>query len=112
MMDWIVNNWGLLLIFLTVIVGLIDLVRNDKEKAAKWLLFACLEAEREFGSKTGVMKLRSVYEKFLAVFPILSKFISFQEFSDMVDKALEEMEHYINTNVQIFKYVKEIPEEK
>lgn len=104
-MEWIVNNWGLLLILVMVVAGLIYLIRNDKEKAKKWLLLACLEAEKEFGSKTGVIKLRYVYNMFLARFPVLSKFMSFEQFSDMVDTALEEMKHLINTNMAVFNFV-------
>lgn len=88
-----------------VVAGLIYLIRNDKEKAKKWLLLACLEAEKEFGSKTGVIKLRYVYNMFLARFPVLSKFMSFEQFSDMVDTALEEMKHLINTNMAVFNFV-------
>ena len=104
-MEWIVNNWGLLLILAMVVAGLIYLIRNDKEKAKKWLLLACLEAEKEFGSKTGVIKLRYVYDMFLATFPLLSKFVSFEQFSDMVTAALEEMKHLINTNMAVFNFV-------
>lgn len=104
-MEWIVNNWGLLLIPVMVVAGLIYLIRNDKEKAKKWLLLACLEAEKEFGSKTGAIKLRYVYDMFLARFPVLSKFMSFEQFSNMVDTALEEMKHLINTNMAVFNIV-------
>lgn len=104
-MEWIVNNWGLLLILVMVVAGLIYLIRNDKEKAKKWLLLACLEAEKEFGSKTGAIKLRYVYDMFLARFPVLSKFMSFEQFSNMVDMALEEMKHLINTNMAVFNFV-------
>lgn len=109
-MEWIVNNWGLLLILVMVVAGLIYLIRNDKEKAKKWLLLACLEAEKEFGSKTGAIKLRYVYNMFLAKFPVLSKFMSFEQFSNMVDTALEEMKHLINTNMAVFNIVKNTAE--
>ena len=104
-MEFVVNNWGLMLIALLIIVGLINLIGNDKEKAKKWLLLAVLEAEKEFGSKTGAIKLRYVYELFLSTFPLLSKFISFEQFSTMVDEALEEMKHLINTNDAVSNYV-------
>lgn len=106
------NNWGTILILLMAIVGVIELVRNDKEKAKKWLLLAVTEAEKEWGGKTGVLKLRYVYEQFIHVFPLLSKFTSFETFSEMVDSALEEMQHYINTNMAIFEYVGGYTEEK
>lgn len=107
-MEFVVNNWGLMLIALLVIVGLTNLIMNDKEKAKKWLLLAVLEAEKEFGSKTGAIKLRYVYELFLSTFPLLSKFISFEQFSTMVDEALEEMKHLIDTNDAVSNYVDRI----
>ena len=88
-MDFIVNNWSLMLIVVLVIAGLISLIINDKKKAKEWLLLAVIEAEKEFGSKTGVIKLRAVYNMFLTTFPVLSKFISFEQFSQMVDEVLE-----------------------
>ncbi len=105
MMEFIVNNWGIVLIVVLVIAGLISLVLNDKAKAKKWLLLAVLEAEKEFGSKTGVIKLRYVYDLFLSTFPLLSKFITFEQFSVMVDEVLEEMRHYIDTNMAVYDYV-------
>lgn len=104
-MEWVVNNWGTILIFLMIILGVVSIVRDDKVKAKKWLLLACIEAEKEFGSKTGAIKLRYVYDMFLATFPVLSKFITFDEFSNMVDDALEEMKHLIDTNMAVFDYV-------
>lgn len=104
-MEWIVNNWGLLLILVMVVAGLIYLIKNDKEKAKKWLLLACLEAEKEFGSKTGIIKLRYVYDLFIQQFPVLSKFMSFEQFSLLVDEVLEEMKHLINTNMAVFNFV-------
>ena len=86
-------------------MGLVDVVRGDKEKCKKWLLLACLEAEKEFGSKTGVIKLRYVYDLFLSAFPILSKFMTFDEFSKMVDDALIEMKHLIDTNTAVFEFI-------
>ena len=112
MMNFLVNNWSLVLIIVLVIAALIALVRNDKKKAKEWLLLAVLQAEKEFGSKTGTIKLRYVYDMFLATFPILSKVISFEEFSGMVDEALEQMKHLINTNMAVFEYVGGLEEVK
>lgn len=104
-MEWLVNNWGSILILVLVVIGLIFLVKNDKAKAKQWLLLAVLEAEKEFGSKTGTIKLRYVYDMFLSTFPILAKFISFEQFGEMVDEALAEMKHLIDTNMAVFNLV-------
>ena len=104
-MEWLTENWNSLLILVLLIVGLIKLLMNDKAKAKEWLLWACLEAEKQFGSKTGSIKLRYVYDAFLTAFPLLSKFISFEQFGAMVDEALVQMKHLINTNMRVFEYV-------
>lgn len=111
-MEWLVNNWGTILILVLAVIGLIFLILNDKAKAKQWLLLAVIEAEKEFGSKTGAVKLRYVYDMFLSAFPLLAKFISFEEFGVMVDEALEQMKHLINTNMAVFNLVSPGKDEK
>lgn len=105
-MEWIIANWGLVLVIVATIVGLVKfLISKDKASAKEWLLYAVFKAEKEFGSKTGVIKLRHVYNWFLSLYPFLAKFLSFEEFSDMVDEALVEMKDKINKNSKLFEYV-------
>ena len=103
-MKLLIENWNLVLVVVLAIVGVIEYFFN-KERAKEWLLGAVTEAEKELGSKTGKLKLRFVYDLFIAKFPIFSKLISFQGFSDMVDDVLVEMRKIINTNTAVFKYV-------
>lgn len=104
-MEILVNNWDLVLIFVAIIAAVVFLVKNDKTKAKKWLLYAVLEAERQFGSKTGQVKLSYVYSWFIQQYPVLSKFITFEAFSKLVDQVLEEMRHLIETNPAVKAYV-------
>lgn len=78
---------------------------QQNKKAKEWLLLAVTEAERALGAKTGVLKLRYVYDKFIVRFPVFSKFITFEMFSNMVDEALIEMRHYIETSAGINAFV-------
>lgn len=73
----------------------------------EWLLYAVTEAEKALGSGTGQLKLRYVYNMFIDKFPYLSEIISFDMFSGLVDEALENMRHLIETNTAVEKYVKE-----
>lgn len=82
------------------------LTKEQEKKLKEWLLYAVLEAEKEFGSKTGRIKLRYVYDKFINLFPKIAKIISFQRFSDLVDEALAEFDYLINNNEAISNYVK------
>lgn len=100
----VTENWETILVLILAIAGLISFLIK-KGGIQKLLVFICIEAERRYGSKTGTVKLRYVYDWFVRRYPIISSLISFKTFSDMVDIALEEMRHLINTNMQIFDYV-------
>lgn len=83
--------------------------KPSKEQLAclkNWLIGAVIEAEEAFGSDTGVIKLRYVYDKFIERFPWLIKLISFEQFSDYVDEALVEMEQLLVDNKTIRNRVK------
>ena len=103
-MNWILNNLDVVIFLILVILGLISYL-SKKGNIQKLLVYICMEAEKRFGSKTGQIKLRYVYDWFMTKFPFMSLLISFEEFSKMVDKALEEMQHLIETNDAVSKYV-------
>ena len=105
-MKYIVENWF-------VIVGLIAVLAaggyavyvfvkmpSDKQlnKAREWLLYAVTKAEKELGAGTGKLKLRYVYDMFVARFEWLAKVITFDMFSMMVDEALEQMRTMLDSN--------------
>lgn len=103
-MNWILNNLEIVIFLILVTVGSVSFLLK-KGNIQKLLVYICLEAEKRFGSKTGQIKLRFVYDWFMGKFPFMSALISFEEFSKMVDKALEEMEKQIKSNAAIFNYV-------
>ena len=85
-MKYIVENWF-------VIVGLIAVLTaggyavyvfvkmpSDKQlnKVREWLLYAVTKAEKELGGGTGQIKLRYVYDMFVARFTWLARVISFE----------------------------------
>ena len=115
-MDFIVNNWFLIIALVAVLgVSIYAVVKffnlPTKEQLTKikeWLVYACMEAEKELGGKTGQLKLRLVYDKFLEKFEWLAKVITFEQFSKMVDESLEKLKHLLKTN----QAVKNIVEEK
>lgn len=103
-MNWILNNLEIVIFLILVTVGLVSFLLK-KGNIQKLLVYICLEAERRFGSKTGQIKLRHVYDWFMGKFPFMSVLISFKQFSKMVDIALKEMEKSIKDNPAIAKYV-------
>ena len=56
-----------------------------------WLLYVVIQAEKDWGSGTGPIKLSQVYGMFVARYPFLKTFISLETFDKLVDSALIEM---------------------
>lgn len=98
----------LVIVFMAVIwiKNFIKLPNNEKMRSIReWLLYAVTEAEKELGSGTGQIKLRMVYDMFIKNFIDISKWISFDTFSAMVDEALKDFREMLNTNENLRKYV-------
>lgn len=66
-----------------------------------WLVWAVSEAEAIFGSKTGKLKLRYVYDMAVERFPIVAKVMPFTMFGNLVDSALDVMRDMIENNKDI-----------
>lgn len=75
------------------------------EMIKQWLLFIVIEAEKELGGGTGAVKLRFVYDKFIKRFKFASKFITFEQFSALVDESLEVMRLMIQNNKNVANYI-------
>ena len=108
-MEWLVDNWSLLVVLVCAIGGVVfgckKFVQSGKtnqlKKVKEWLLFACVEAERDFGSGKGQLKLRYVYDMFVEKFGVIKYIITFEEFSKMVDEVLESaIEFFENRQIE------------
>ena len=88
-----------------LIIGGVCFVINQKKSIKEWLLLAVTEAEKIYGSKTGKLKLRQVFEEFIKLFPIFSKFVTFGRFSSWVDIALNSMKTMLVSNKVLQEYV-------
>lgn len=112
-MEFIVDNWAVIVAALAILaVAIVAIVRfvglptsSQLEKVKEWLLWAVTEAEKELGGGTGQLKLRQVYDLFVTRFPWMAKLISFELFSTMVDEALDEMRHLLDTNTAVAAFV-------
>ena len=78
---------------------------RQKEIIIEWLLLAVIKAEKELGNGTGQLKLRFVYDLFIDKFRFVSMLISFSQFSELVDQALDTMRDMLDSNKQIKDYV-------
>lgn len=114
-MKWLIDNWSFLVVVSCAVVAIIACVKkfvalpSDEQlaKVKQWLLFAVIEAEKQYQGGTGVLKLRAVYNEFCKVFPSLVPIIPFEVFSSLVDEALERMKHLLDSNTKIAEYVEE-----
>lgn len=113
MVEFLIGYWWLLIIIVAVgavmavaIHKFIKTPTSEQMKQVKeWLLYAVVEAEKALGSGTGQVKLRYVYDKFLAKFPIVAALISFETFSFLVDEALDRFAEMLDENENIQKYL-------
>lgn len=91
-----------IIISILVIAGLIIRIKTFfTEDLIEWLVDKVGDAESYFGSKTGQLKLRAVYDTFVSQRPIVALFISFKTFSKLVDSALEKFQDMIENNEKI-----------
>ena len=112
-MNWITENWALLLGIISIVcVGVASVVcfcrqpsSVQKEKVKEWLLWAVTKAETELGGGTGALKLAMVYDLFVSRFPAISKVMSFDMFSKLVDSALDKMREILVKNKKIAEIV-------
>lgn len=105
-----INDIILVLVIVAIICILIAwFLKLGKEKQLKviteWLLLAVIKAEKELGDGTGQVKLRFVYDLFIDKFRFASMFISFNQFSALVDSALIIMKEMISNNDQVKNYI-------
>lgn len=114
MMNFIAEHWYqiVLLILTCVLLGLhiykfLKAPKEEQIKAVKeWLKYAVALAEAEFGSGTGQLKLRSVYDMFITKFPAVAKIVPFEVFSAYVDEALEWLNIQLENNNSIATLIK------
>jgi len=113
MTSWIYENWylvfGVLCVGLTAgfAIGRFLLLPSEDqlEKMKEWLVFAVTEAEKELGNGTGQLKLRMVYGMFIDKFPWYVKVMTFEDFSKLVDEALEEMRNMLQNNKAVKEFI-------
>lgn len=82
-----------------------EMLNNAIKNMKNWLMIATVEAEKQFGTGTGQLKLKYVYGIFIDKFPDLATIISFEVFSELVKEALKEMQHLIETNPKVKEYI-------
>ena len=114
MLNFLYENWIAIVIIIAscAIIGkcIYDFWKLPLEKkyskVKEWLLYIVAEAERILGSGTGALKVKFVYNEFINTFPVISKFLSFDKFSKLVDVVLKEFNEILENNQAISDYIK------
>lgn len=112
-MNYLVDNWVIFVVLFAVIfmagVAIYTFLSYPTstrvQKVKEWLLYAVINAEKELGSGTGKLKLRTVYDMFVVRFPWISRGMSFNKFSLLVDTALNDMRDILSTNEKVNDYI-------
>lgn len=108
-MEYLIDNGAIIIATLAAIVAAAAAIVSffklptdeQLKKVKEWLLYAVTMAEKELGGGTGKLKLRYVYDLFLTKFGWLAKVITFEQFSTLVDEALEDMKRLLDSNAQV-----------
>lgn len=108
------GTYGVIIIIgLIAIIGLILKIRSIMNgNIVEWLIEKVADAEAYFGSSTGQIKLRAVYDVFCKDRPLLSFLISFEKFSRLVDIALEKFEAMLSEDAGIAEWFENLKKEK
>lgn len=118
-MEFLINYWY----FLIAVIAILSIsgysvyvfvkrpTTEQINSVKEWLLYAVASAEKELGSGTGQIKLRYVYDMFIAKFPYLAKVISFESFSLLVDEALDKFKTMLSNNSKLQTYIQNTKEE-
>lgn len=117
-MNVLIENWAvvfaiacvLCMVLATIITFAKKPNSEKKQDVIEWLKWAVSVAEKKLGSKTGQLKLRMVYDMFIAHFPEVAKVVSFETFSGWVDEALEWMKDQLEKNDAIKCYISTLGE--
>lgn len=85
------------------VANFISMNKEDKiDILINWARAAVYEAEDRFGSGTGQIKLASVYNQAISIFPWLNKFLTYEEFDEKVVKvALSWLNKQIASNENV-----------
>ena len=86
-------------------VSVIFYVAVRRKNIIEWLVCMCAEAEMSYGSGTGYLKLRDVYDEFVKTYPLLGALMPFGVFSTLVDKALDSLKEKLKENEMISEIV-------
>ena len=102
----ILENW--VYFFILLILGLLTvyaILRFMKLTPKQQLENMVTEAEKELKSKTGRIKRSMVWEWLVERFPIVTLFITEEQYDKLLDQALEDFRKMLESNTSLYDYV-------
>jgi hypothetical protein len=112
-LEFIADNGIYIIIILILLVGLITKFKKIfSGNLVEWLIIKVADAEAYFGSETGQIKLRAVYDAFVKDRPIISLLVSFDSFSNLVDTALDKFENMLEEDEGVRNWFNKLQQEK
>lgn len=104
------ENWGLLLLaafaIIMVTVAIADAFRGNKSMIMHMLYALVTEAERQYGSGTGALKLAAVISQVYPKLPaIIKTFVSIEMLTGWVEDALAAAKAEWEKNVDVATYI-------
>ena len=113
-LNFIVHNFlpfvaiigAIVLVVLTVIVFVKKPTDDEIQGFQEWLKGQVTEAEKALGSGTGELKLRVVYNAAITKFPWVATYLTFNQFNNLVNIALDWMQKQMDENIAIKDYIK------
>lgn len=114
-MEFLLTYWQLIIVVVLVIIGVGYFIykfftqpsEKRKEQIKTWLLETVILAESVWQSKTGKIKFSMVYDKFIERFKWIAILMPKSVFEELVNDALEEMRHLLETNPNVAEKVLE-----
>lgn len=105
--NFVMNNWDIITLVIAAIAAVIYAVfRGNKSVVMKMLYSLVTEAEKNFGSGTGPLKLASVIAEVYPKLPAVIKlFITEETIEKWIEEALEAAKKKWESNANIQAYI-------
>ena len=105
--NFILANWDFILLILAAVAAVVlAIFRGNKSVVMKMLYSLVTEAEKEYGSGTGELKLADVVSKVYPKLPaIIKTFVSDKRLTEWIEQALAAAKETWKKNAAIAGYI-------
>lgn len=109
MLNFLINNWYLIIVAIAAIVVAGMFIYSFMQKPTpeklqnikEWAIYACALAQAHLGSGTGQLKMRETYDMFISRFPDLARIVPFEMYKGIAESALLEFKKMLENNPKV-----------